>query len=177
MDRRSFLGMSAGGLVGACLPSMPFGPSLDDLVNRAVGLDEAARSSAILECGRAVDAGEALPRERLKDALDLHIQAVALYEEARRRYPEDVLLLELLADAQMEMGRIEILMGSDATDRIASGLASAAEWVRLAPTDPVATGALAYHRTQAERQLAISSEPMPALLPPETLTRVFRQVA
>lgn len=177
MNRRRFLELSAVGLAGSCLPSPAFAPTQDELIKRAVGLDEDARWSVLTVCAQAVGSGELLPRERLKDALSLHYQSITAYEEARRRYPEDVLVLGIYAGAQMETARLEILMGLDARDRIRAGLSCAQAWVDLCPGDPIAKGALAYRQSQAERLLAISSEPVPDLLPEDILIRAFRVTA
>jgi hypothetical protein len=173
MDRRTFLELGASGLAGACLPGSLtlVGPATH--VENAMTAQMDALMTACSQLGIALTEGKNLPRRNLRGALELYQQSLASFEEALRIDPTHVGRLELFADAQLEAASLEILLGGDPRTRIEKGLACTKEWLRLAPNDPIAKGALAFNEARARHLFEEFRDPVPDPIPPLRATRVM----
>lgn len=175
MDRRRFLEMSAGGLGGAYLPALAFAPTQDELIDRAMALEQDAMIAAYGELGIALEAGTPPDRRRLEGALGLYEQAILAYQEALRRRPDDVLVLELLGDLDLETATLETVLGRDVRKRAHDALVHAEKWARLRPEDPVTKEALGHHRSRASRLLELASAPVARPFQPRDIVRINRR--
>ena len=177
MDRRTFLEGGISGLVAGCLPCSLIRLSQPDLIRAALDLEEQAISSLMSMCGYAVGAGEPLLLKRVEVPLAYYERAIAIHRKARLCGPEDALVYEFLAGAEMEAASLEALLGRDPRQHLEAAHAAVRDWQRISPGDPLPTAVLAQNRERADRIIAARTRTTVSSLFPDAVSRWWKAVA